>query len=168
MKWRYLVVPACAAAVVTFGVLQRRSNVEAAAVQAPRFEVDPLWPKPLPNHWVIGAVIGVAVDGKDNVWIIHRESSLEAKEKYATWSPRASECCVPAPAVLQFNQAGDLVGSWGGPGPGYEWPSSNHGIDIDHKGNVWIGETDGASSRRLSRPMKVRWPRQAQYMTACS
>ena len=93
----------------------------------------------LPNHWVIGAVIGVAVDGKDNVWIIHRESSLEAKEKYATWSPRASECCVPAPAVLQFNQAGDLVGSWGGPGPGYEWPSSNHGIDIDHKGNVWIG-----------------------------
>jgi DNA-binding beta-propeller fold protein YncE len=139
MKRKYLVVAACAAALVMIGVLQRRPTVEAATVQAPRFEVDPLWPKPLPNHWVIGAVIGVAVDGKDNVWIIHREGSLEPKEKYATWKPRASECCVPAPAVLQFNQAGDLLGSWGGPGPGYDWPSSNHGIDIDYKGNVWIG-----------------------------
>ena len=139
MKRKYIVVAACTAALVTIGVLQRRPTVEAAAVQAPRFEVDPLWPKPLPNHWVMGAVIGVAVDGKDNVWILHRESSLEAKEKYATWTPRASECCVPAPAVLQFNQAGDLIASWGGPGPGYEWPSSNHGIDVDYKGNVWIG-----------------------------
>jgi hypothetical protein len=132
-------VAVSATALITIGVLWWRPSAEAAAVQAPRFEVDPLWPKPLPNHWVIGAVIGVAVDGKDNVWILHRESSLEAKEKYATWNPRAAECCVPAPAVLQFNQAGDLIGSWGGPGPGYEWPASNHGIDVDYKGNVWIG-----------------------------
>ena len=118
---------------------QRRAIVEAAAVQAPRFEVDPLWPKPLPNHWVIGAVIGVAVDAGDNVWIIHREGSLEAKEKYASSTPPAAECCAPAPPVLQFNQAGDLIGSWGGPGQGYDWPSSNHGIDVDYKGNVWIG-----------------------------
>lgn len=139
MKRKYLVISACGAALITIGMLQRRSAVQAATVQAPRFEVDPLWPKPLPNHWVIGAVIGVAVDGEDNVWIIHREGSLEPKEKYATWNPPASECCVPAPAVLQFNQAGDLINSWGGPGPGYDWPSSNHGIDIDYKGNVWIG-----------------------------
>src|SRR5216684_1417144 len=70
--------------------LRRMVVVEAAVVQAPRFEVDPMWPKPLPNHWVIGAVIGVAVDAKDHVWIIHREGSLEAKEKYATWNPPAS------------------------------------------------------------------------------
>jgi autonomous glycyl radical cofactor GrcA len=120
-------------------VLQKRAVVEAAAVQAPRFEVDPMWPKPLPNHWVIGAVIGVAADAKDNIWIIHREGSLEAKEKYATWKPQASECCVPAPPILQFNAAGDLVGHWGGPGQGYDWPASNHGIDVDFKGNVWIG-----------------------------
>lgn len=113
--------------------------MEAAAVQAPRFEVDPFWPKPLPNHWVIGAVIGVGVDSKDNVWIIHREGSLEDKEKYATWSPKAAECCVPAPPVLAFNQAGDLIAHWGGEGNGHSWPASNHGIDVDHKGNVWIG-----------------------------
>ncbi len=108
-------------------------------VQAPRFEVDPMWPKPLPNHWVLGAVIGVSVDAKDHVWIIHRGGSLEAKEKYATWDPPASECCVPAPPILEFNEAGELAGHWGGPGEGYEWPASNHGIDVDFKGNVWIG-----------------------------
>lgn len=113
--------------------------VEAAATQAPRFEVDPMWPKPLPNHWVIGAVIGVAVDANDHVWILHRDTSLEAKEQYATMTPKASECCAAAPPVLEFNAAGDLVGSWGGNGKGYDWPTSNHGIDVDYKGNVWIG-----------------------------
>ena len=53
-------------------VLQKRAVVEAAGIQAPRFEVDPMWPKPLPNHWVIGAMIGVAVDASDHIWIIHR------------------------------------------------------------------------------------------------
>ncbi len=46
-----------------------------AAVQAPRFEVDPLWPKPLPNHWMLGSAIGVWVDADDHVWIIHRSSA---------------------------------------------------------------------------------------------
>ena len=120
-------------------LLEKRAVVEAAGVQAPRFEVDPMWPKPLPNHWVIGATIGVAVDAKDHIWIIHRAGSLEEKEKYATWKPQASTCCVPAPPILEFNEAGDLIGHWGGPGEGYEWPASNHGIDVDYKGNVWIG-----------------------------
>ena len=43
------------------------------------------------------------------------------------------------PAVLEFDQAGNLVESWGGPGQGYDWPDSNHGITVDYKGNVWIG-----------------------------
>jgi DNA-binding beta-propeller fold protein YncE len=120
-------------------IIQRHSAVEAASVQAPRFEVDPMWPKPLPNHWVIGAAIGVSVDANDHIWIIHREGSLEAKEKYAVSTPPAAECCAPAPPILEFNEAGDLIGHWGGPGQGYEWPASNHGIDVDYKGNVWIG-----------------------------
>jgi DNA-binding beta-propeller fold protein YncE len=131
--------------------LDRRTDVEAAGVQAPRFVVDPLWPKPLPNHWVIGATIGVAVDSNDNVWIIHRQSSLEEKEKYATWNPSAAKCCVPAPPVLAFNSAGDLIGHWGGPGAGYNWPASNHGIDVDYKGNVWIGG-NGRGQRSAALP----------------
>jgi DNA-binding beta-propeller fold protein YncE len=121
-------------------VLEKKSVVEAAAVQAPRFEVDPMWPKPLPNHWIMGNVIGVTVDSKDHVWIIHRGGSLEAKEVYATTTPPGSECCVPAPPVLEFDQEGNLLGHWGGEdGPGYVWPASNHGITVDFKGNVWIG-----------------------------
>ena len=121
-----------------FGLMQKRSAVEAAGAQAPRFEVDPMWPKPLPNHWVIGAVIGVAVDGKDNVWIIHREARSKRRKNTRRGS-RGLPSAAPPRRRLQFNQAGDLIGSWGGPGQGYDWPASNHGIDVDYKGNVWIG-----------------------------
>src|SRR5215471_12560238 len=120
-------------------VLDRVTGVKAAAVMAPRFEVDPMWPKPLPNHWLVGNVIGVSVDSNDHIWIIHRGAALERMETYAAANPPAAECCSPAPPVLEFNEAGDLIGHWGGPGEGYDWPSSNHGITVDYKGNVWIG-----------------------------
>src|SRR5476649_172560 len=114
-------------------------NVKAAAVMAPRFEVDPMWPKPLPNHWLLGNVIGVSVDSNDHIWIIHRAAALERMETYAAATPPAAECCLPAPPVLEFDEAGNLIGHWGGPGKGYDWPASNHGITVDYKGNVWIG-----------------------------
>ena len=129
-------------------VFEKKAAVEAAGVQAPRFEVDPLWPKPLPNHWVLGNVIGVATDAQDHIWIIHRQASLEPMENYAAANPPGpkrrpgiieAECCAPAPPVLEFDQGGNLISSWGGPGEGYDWPETNHGIFVDYKGNVWIG-----------------------------
>jgi len=120
-------------------VFESRAVAEAAGVQAPMFEVDPLWPKPLPNHWLLGNTIGVSVDAQDHVWIIHRAGSLEPKEVYASTNPPGASCCLPAPPVLEFDQTGSLIGHWGGPGQGYEWPESNHGITVDYKGNVWIG-----------------------------
>jgi DNA-binding beta-propeller fold protein YncE len=120
-------------------LLTRRAVVEAAAVQAPRFEVDPLWPKPLPNKWILGQTIGVSVDAQDHIWIIHRGGSLEPGEVHATTNPPISQCCAPAPPILEFDEAGNLLAHWGGPGEGYEWPDSNHGITVDYKGNVWIG-----------------------------
>jgi len=101
--------------------------------------VDPLWPKPLPNHWVLGATVGVSVDAKDHIWIVHRQNTLERMETYAQQTPAAGECCVAAPPVLEFDEEGNLIGHWGGPGPGYDWPVSMHGITVDYKGNVWIG-----------------------------
>ena len=124
----------------------KKAVVQAAGgSQAPKFEVDPMWPKPLPNHWLMGNVIGVSVDSKDHIWIIHRQGSLEAKEVYAQGWPKkgdhpGSECCFAAPPVLEFDEAGNLLASWGGKdGDGYVWPDSNHGITVDYKGNVWIG-----------------------------
>jgi DNA-binding beta-propeller fold protein YncE len=129
------------AGVVALGVGSRIADraVQAAVTQAPRFEVDPFWPKPLPNKWILGQTIGVSVDAQDHVWIIHRAGSLEPGEAHATTNPPTAQCCAPAPPILEFDSAGNLVGHWGGPGAGYDWPDSNHGITVDYRGNVWIG-----------------------------
>jgi DNA-binding beta-propeller fold protein YncE len=124
---------------VASSMLEKKAAVQAAGLQAPRFEVDPLWPKPLPNHWLLGMTIGVSVDSQDHVWIIHRQASLDPKEAYMISNPPSSDCCQPAPPVLAFDQAGNVIAHWGGKGPGYDWPNSNHGITVDYKGNVWIG-----------------------------
>jgi len=120
----------------------------ANTVQAPRFEVDPLWPKPLPNHWILGSAIGVTVDADDHVWIIHRSSATLANNEKPL-ELKTGDCCIGAPPVLEFDQAGNLLRHWGGPGQGYEWPESNHGITVDHKGNVWIGGNGGPDSHLL-------------------
>jgi DNA-binding beta-propeller fold protein YncE len=119
-------------------LLQGHADAEDRTVDAPRFEVDPLWPKPLPNHWILGMVIGVWADEQDNIWIVHRgAATLHANER--ALELKVGECCAAAPPVLAFDPAGNLVRSWGGPGEGYEWPQSNHGVHVDYKGNVWIG-----------------------------
>jgi len=97
----------------------------------PTFHVDPNWPKPLPNHWIVGAVVGVSVDRRDHVWIVHRPSTLQPNETRSIWRP--------APPVLEFDQDGTLLRSWGGPGSGYEWPELEHGIFVDANDNVWLG-----------------------------
>ncbi|MGZ5037804.1 MAG: hypothetical protein ACXWAW_13355 [Usitatibacter sp.] len=119
-------------------MLQSKADGAGRMVEAPRFEVDPLWPKPLPNHWLLGMTIGVWVDDQDNIWIIHRGAAT-LNENERALDLKTGECCTAAPPVLVFDQAGNLIRSWGGPGPGYEWPQSNHGVHVDYKGNVWIG-----------------------------
>ena len=130
-------------AFVALGVGQfalERSVAAQGGVEAPKFEVDPFWPKPLPNHWVMGSTIGISIDSRDHVFVIHRQGSLGTNEINAsTDPPRTTECCVPAPNVLEFDPEGNLVNHWGGPGEGYDWPQSNHGITIDPMDNIWIG-----------------------------
>jgi DNA-binding beta-propeller fold protein YncE len=104
----------------------------------PLFQVDPFWPKPLPNKWILGQVAGVYVDKRDHVWIVQRPASLSEREVGAAAKPPISKCCVSAPPVLVFNQDGEIVRSWGGPGAEYEWPASEHGIYVDGNDFVWI------------------------------
>jgi DNA-binding beta-propeller fold protein YncE len=135
----------------TAGLLVARelAGQDRHTVQAPYFEVDPFWPKPLPNHWVLGSSIGVSVDERDHVWMIHRGSATLAEKERALETKMSDECCGAAPPVLEFDSDGKLVGHWGGPGAGYEWPTSNHGITVDHKGNVWIGGNGPGDSQVL-------------------
>src|SRR4029453_10656639 len=122
-------------------------SAQQGTTLVPTFHVDPLWPKPLPNHWILGSVTGVAVDAQDHIWLVHRGlDSLTARTEAGTGTnpPTAESCCAPAPFVLEFDQAGTLLSSWGGPGQGYEWPRTPAGIAVDSKGNVWIAGTEPA------------------------
>jgi hypothetical protein len=112
----------------------------SAHAQSPVFRVDPYWPKPLPNNWILGQVGGISIDAQDNIWVFQQPRSLTDDEKAAALDPPRAKCCVPAPSALVFNQSGDVVKSWGGPGenPGYDWPLQEHGILVDNKGFVWL------------------------------
>jgi DNA-binding beta-propeller fold protein YncE len=119
---------------------------KATPTGAAAYRVDASWPQPLPNGWILGQVSGVAVDADDHVWVLQRPGSLSDDERGATFKPPLSKCCAPAPPVLEFDAAGKLLRSWGGPGPGYDWPGNEHGIHVDAAGFVWItgnGEQDG-------------------------
>ena len=109
---------------------------EGAGVE---FRVDPFWPKPLPNDWLLGEVGGVAVDSRDHVWIAQRPRSLTPDEAGAAQEPPLSLCCHPAPPILELDPAGNVVQGWGGAGEGFDWPDREHGIFVDYKDNVWIG-----------------------------
>ncbi|HET8771242.1 MAG TPA: hypothetical protein VFM71_09705 [Gemmatimonadaceae bacterium] len=152
MKTRLITAGIIGAVIVALFVGQRQlgASLDSQAVQAPAFEVDPFWPKPLPNGWVIGSTIGVGVDSRDHVFIVHRQASLNARtEVGAAQDPPTGSCCTPAPPVLEFDPEGNLVNSWGGEGDGYTWPESNHGISIDHLDNVWIGGNGRGDSHIL-------------------
>ncbi len=117
----------------------------AKADSPPTFQPEPFWPKPLPGNWILGQVAGIAVSPNDRIWIVHRPATLVDDEKGALANPPTTKCCTPAPAVMEFDTDGNLLRSWGGPGQGYEWPKSEHGIHIDKDGNVWLAgnaETD--------------------------
>src|SRR3954471_14795372 len=131
----------CALGVAGFALVGVERTVAAQGRGAgPAYKVEPFWPQPLPNHWVLGSITGVAVDAQDHVWVSHRGAdSLEAAEKgMVTTPPTSSVCCTPAPFILEFDTAGKLLSSFGGPGQGYQWPQSPGALTVDGKGNVWI------------------------------
>ncbi len=117
-------------------------NTLSSSGAAPRYQVDPYWPKPLPNQWALGQVAGLSVDANDHLWIIHRPSTIEDLETGAAKNPPVANCCRAAPPVIEFDTAGNVVQAWGGPGQGYDWPTNEHGIYLDPQGYVWIGGND--------------------------
>ncbi|MBT5074223.1 MAG: hypothetical protein HOJ34_00060 [Kordiimonadaceae bacterium] len=159
MKLKNKVLMGAAFAVSLIGLSLGQSIVgtsgdaTAQAPQAPSFEVDPFWPQPLPNGWILGNVIGVAVDARDHVYIVHRAWGEGIFKPFAELGLQlgTSICCTPAPPIVEFDADGNLVRAWGGPveGAPYTWPESNHGIEVDHKGNVWIGGNGRGDSHIL-------------------
>src|SRR5688572_25372156 len=139
----------------------------------PKFEPDPWWPKRLPNNWITGNIAGVHVDAKDQIWVMQRANTRDADmaDDYAVKG--FGECCRPAPPVLVFDMAGNLVKSWGpkslkpiqvsamgaiyDTGEGYDWPRE-HGIFVDYKGNVWTGaDLGGYTLTKFTNDGKLIW-----------
>ena len=138
-----------AAGLVWGGMQSGVVGAQGMIPNAPMFEVDPFWPKPLPNNWLLGSTIGVSVDSDDHVWIVHRRNLAPNEIPAALDPPFAEACCSAAPPILEFDQEGNLLQHWGGPGEGYDWPESNHGVWVDGMDNVWIGGNGGDDSHAL-------------------
>jgi len=169
MKRRLLGLGAALTALLAvFGIWQLQMGVaQADRSDHPKFSVDPFWPKPLPHQWQIGQVPGIAVDKHDNIWIVQRPRTLTSDERGASnFEPGAgavldgavrpqgsiSDCCLPAPSVMQFDPKGNLLRAWGGPvdpgkcvEPTCQWPNTEHGIYVDHEMNVWLGGQAGGA-----------------------
>ena len=113
------------------------AQTKADGSKTPTFSVDPDWPK-IPNNWVLGDVSSVSVDSHNHVWVLHRPRTVRPAQK-----------SLAAPAVLEFNVDGTFIKGWGGPGAGFEWPVTEHGIYVDYKDNVWIGGNDKSDNQIL-------------------
>jgi hypothetical protein len=98
----------------------------------PKYRFDPDWPKPLPNKWKIGGITGLAVDKDDNVWVLNRPNDLTDIELHAELTPPLASCCVRPPSMIHFDKNGNVIGSFDAP--------QGHGMDVDSKGFVYIGQ----------------------------
>ncbi len=144
------------ASLVALGIgqskLQEPTIAASNDVMAPSFLVDPLWPKPLPNHWITGNTIGVDVDDRDHIFTVHRNTeNMFGGRTEIGLALGVAECCTPAPPILEYDIEGNLINAWGGPveGAPYQWPESNHGIEVAANGDVWIGGNGGPDSHVL-------------------
>lgn len=154
-KTKIAVGASLALAVAAMGAGQSMLQEPVAAqagsmVSAPSFVVDPYWPKPLPNQWIIGRTIGIDIDDRDHVFIVHRDQdAMFGGATEIGLKMGVSDCCTPAPPILEFDPEGNLVNAWGGPGDDFTWPASNHGLAVAPNGNVWIGGNGGGDSHVL-------------------
>lgn len=150
-RWHHLLLGATPLVLAAGTALaQAATSAKTASVQGPRFEVDLLWPKPMPNRWILGSAVGVAVDSRDHIFVLSIPDYFTARTEIGSaTNPPTGECCTPTPPVVEYDASGALVGSWGGPGSGYTWPTTPSRIAIDPKGDVWIGGTGGNDTRIL-------------------
>jgi DNA-binding beta-propeller fold protein YncE len=115
----------------------------------PKYKVDPSWPKQLPNNWLIGQVGGLAVDNHDHIWVLQRPRTLTVDEAGLVQTPPRSDCCAPAPSVIEFDTQGNMLQAWGGPGWVTDWPATEHGIWVDNEGFVWLAGNGGGDRMLL-------------------
>src|SRR3984893_4143650 len=138
-----------------------------AAKDVPVYKVDPFWPKPCQHNSLMQGVPVMVVDKDDHIWVMNRPRDVNPDEIGAASTPPRTDCCVAAPAVLDFDTEGNLLQGWGGPGYVPGWPAegnprpgagAEHGIVVDREGNVWIsGSSRGDSIQKFTGDGKFLW-----------
>ena len=125
----------CAAFAIAAGLV----CAPAAQAQsgAPRYEADLTWPKPLPERWVIGGLGGLCVDAQDHVLILNRQDVLDVDLNAGKL----------APAMIEFDPAGNVVNSWGDP---KLLDPRLHSCHFDNEGNVWIASAPSGMVQKYS------------------
>ena len=134
---------------------------------AANYRLDTTWPKlPIPNTWAIGLIGGVFVDSRDHVWIYSSPSTVPNFAKGASMTPPIGKCCIPAPPVIEFDPDGYVVRAWGGPSEGYDWPTDEHGLYVDYKGNVWLSgsKTRQGSDGKLPDGMVLKFNPEGKFL----
>ncbi|HEY4355247.1 MAG TPA: NHL repeat-containing protein [Acidobacteriaceae bacterium] len=125
----------------------------AIAQGAPQWKVDPAWPKPLPNNWMVGHPDKIVVDKDGNIWLGDYVSALDRRNDHVQLglqqTPPIAECCVPIPGVVEFDPQGNVLRAWGGPGYVPEWPEAPRAFWVDKHLNVWIGGNHGPDRNLL-------------------
>jgi len=136
-NWKRCLLITASVSCLGFAV-QIGSGVAASSEEPGKYKYDASWPKPLPNNWALGGITGMFVDQDDHIWVLNRPRDLNQTNNYATLNPAPAECCIAAPAVLEFDVEGNLLRSWGKPDMVAGWPKSEHTIFVDKQHNVYI------------------------------
>ena len=113
-----------------------------AQAGAPKFEVDPYWPKPLPERWVTGEIGGLCVDAKDHVFLVQRVNDVGGMDGHLEGLTNDELNAGQAgPPIIEFDAEGKVVNAWG---DSKVLPKDLHGCAIDRDGHVWLdGSEDG-------------------------
>ena len=133
-----------AAVVVSSSFWRSEGSAQSAqpALNGPQFEVDPSWPKQLPERWVTGELGGVCVDANDHVFVLSR----------ANLYPGIAQIAQAAPPVMEFDQTGNVVNSWG---DRQAMAEQLHGCSFDPQGNIWIAGNGDGFIQKYSRDGKL-------------
>jgi DNA-binding beta-propeller fold protein YncE len=128
---------ACSMIAATIALASHSSPIRAQSGPGPKYEVDPTWPKPLPDRWVIGGLGGLCVDANDHVLILNRQDVLDADLNAGHL----------APPMIELDAAGNLVHSWGDP---KLIDSRLHSCYFDKDNNVWIASSPSGMVQKYS------------------
>ncbi|HYU21731.1 MAG TPA: hypothetical protein VEM60_01205, partial [Candidatus Dormibacteraeota bacterium] len=130
----------CAALAIALGIFCPPPS--KAQNNVPHYEVDPTWPKPLPNRWVTGEMGGVCADSQDHIFIAQRVNDVGGMDGHLEGLTNDElNAGQAAPPVIEFDAEGNVVNSWG---DSNLLPKDLHGCAIDREGHVWLdGSEDG-------------------------